>query len=126
MTQHTVAQSLAAERARTLERLAGVERELAAVIESSGQAGTDDEHDPEGATVAFERQHLAALEAGADPAVVTTWMNEIQAMHAPAEARLPRGEHGHDPDLMRRRERACQTPALASVRSIDVEVDEPP
>jgi hypothetical protein len=24
-------------------------------------AGTDDEHDPEGATIAFERQHLAAL-----------------------------------------------------------------
>jgi RNA polymerase-binding transcription factor DksA len=24
-------------------------------------SGTDDEHDPEGATVAFERQHVAAL-----------------------------------------------------------------
>ena len=33
----------------------------AAIIESSGPAGTDDEHDPEGATIAFERQHLAAL-----------------------------------------------------------------
>jgi len=61
MDQKAVAQLLAAERVSVLERLAGLERELAAIIESSGSAGTDDEHDPEGATVAFERQHLAAL-----------------------------------------------------------------
>ena len=52
---------LAAERADTLDRLAGLEREFHGIIESSGSAGTDDEHDPEGATIAFERQHLAAL-----------------------------------------------------------------
>jgi RNA polymerase-binding transcription factor len=61
MEQKAVTQLLAAERASVRERLAGLERELAAIIESSGSAGTDDEHDPEGATVAFERQHLAAL-----------------------------------------------------------------
>ena len=61
MNQQAVAELLAAERVSVLERLAGLERELAAIIESSGSAGTDDEHDPEGATVAFERQHLAAL-----------------------------------------------------------------
>jgi len=61
VSQQTVAPLLAAERANVLERLAGLERELTAIIESSGSAGTDDEHDPEGATVAFERQHLAAL-----------------------------------------------------------------
>ena len=32
---------------------------------SEGSAGGDDEHDPEGATVAFERQHVAALAAQA-------------------------------------------------------------
>jgi RNA polymerase-binding transcription factor len=52
---------LAAERADTLQRLHGLEREFAGIIESSGPAGTDDEHDPEGATIAFERQHAAAL-----------------------------------------------------------------
>ena len=61
MNEQAVAELLAAERVSVLERLAGLERELAAIIESSGSAGTDDEHDPEGATVAFERQHLAAL-----------------------------------------------------------------
>ncbi len=52
---------LAAERAATLERLSGLEREFRGIVESSGSAGTDDEHDPEGATIAFERQHVAAL-----------------------------------------------------------------
>ena len=52
---------LAAERASTLERLSGLEREFRGIIESSDSAATDDEHDPEGATIAFERQHLAAL-----------------------------------------------------------------
>ena len=52
---------LAAERAATLDRLSGLEREFRGIVESSGSAGTDDEHDPEGATIAFERQHVAAL-----------------------------------------------------------------
>ncbi len=40
--------------------MARLERELAGVIDSAS-CGADDEHDPEGATLAFERQHLAAL-----------------------------------------------------------------
>jgi len=59
-----MAQVLAAERAAALELLAGIERELSAIIDS-GSAGADDEHDPEGATLAFERQHAAALLDGA-------------------------------------------------------------
>ena len=31
------------------------------LAEAASSAGTDDEHDPEGATLAFERQHAAAL-----------------------------------------------------------------
>ena len=52
---------LLAERARARERVAALEREFAALAEAAGAAGTDDEHDPEGATLAFERQHAAAL-----------------------------------------------------------------
>jgi len=52
---------LTAGRAGTLERLGALERELRGIIESSGSAGTDDEHDPEGATIAYERQYVAAL-----------------------------------------------------------------
>ena len=51
------------DRDETLGRIAELEREFAAVVTSAreGSAGGDDEHDPEGATVAFERQHVAAL-----------------------------------------------------------------
>ena len=58
---------LAADRDQTLDRLAELERDFAAIVTSAseGSAGGDDEHDPEGATVAFERQHIAALAAQA-------------------------------------------------------------
>ena len=52
---------LDAERASTLKRLAGLEREFGGIVESASSANADDEHDPEGATIAFERQHVAAL-----------------------------------------------------------------
>ena len=51
------------DREQTLGQIADLEREFAAIVASAadGSAGSDDEHDPEGATVAFERQHVAAL-----------------------------------------------------------------
>lgn len=52
---------LAAERASTEARLAALERDFDGIVESSALAATDDEHDPEGGTTAFERQHVAAL-----------------------------------------------------------------
>jgi RNA polymerase-binding transcription factor DksA len=54
---------LDADRDQTLDRIAELEREFAGIVASAseGSAGGDDEHDPEGATVAFERQHIAAL-----------------------------------------------------------------
>jgi DnaK suppressor protein len=52
---------LLAERAGSLRRVAALEREFAALAEAASAGGTDDEHDPEGATLAFERQHAAAL-----------------------------------------------------------------
>jgi RNA polymerase-binding protein DksA len=41
--------------------MAALEREFADLAAAAAAAGTDDEHDPEGATLAFERQHAAAL-----------------------------------------------------------------
>jgi DnaK suppressor protein len=62
VAQHeTARQLLAAEYSAARERLTQLEREFAGIVEASGVAGTDDEHDPEGATTAFERQHVAAL-----------------------------------------------------------------
>ncbi|HEX9064828.1 MAG TPA: TraR/DksA C4-type zinc finger protein [Streptosporangiaceae bacterium] len=52
---------LAGDRGETMARLAALERDFAGLVESASQANADDEHDPEGATLAYERQHLAAL-----------------------------------------------------------------
>jgi RNA polymerase-binding protein DksA len=55
-------EALTLARADAVALIVGLERELAGIIEAAGAAsGGDDEHDPEGATVAFERQHVAAL-----------------------------------------------------------------
>jgi DnaK suppressor protein len=83
--QERARERLAAERADALARLNGLERELAGIIESSGAAGTDDEHDPEGATLAFERQHTAALLEAA--------REQLTAIDA-ALARLEAGRYG--------------------------------
>lgn len=58
---------LNSDRDQTLAQIAQLERDFAAIAQSTsdGSAGGDDEHDPEGATVAFERQHIAALLAQA-------------------------------------------------------------
>jgi DnaK suppressor protein len=52
--------ALSAEREQVLARLAGLERDLAGSIEAAQAANADDEHDPEGATIAYERQQVAA------------------------------------------------------------------
>lgn len=52
---------LAAERERTDARVAALERDLDDIVESSTSVSADDEHDPEGATLAFERAQVAAL-----------------------------------------------------------------
>jgi DnaK suppressor protein len=54
-------ESLTADRAATTQGLAALEREFSGIVEASGQANADDEHDPEGATIAYERQHVASL-----------------------------------------------------------------
>jgi RNA polymerase-binding transcription factor DksA len=61
------------DRERALQRIAELDREFAAIVTSAseGSAGGDDEHDPEGATVAYERQHIAALLAQAREQLAT-------------------------------------------------------
>lgn len=53
------------ERARTLQRLAGLTSDHESVVAASKDTNADDEHDPEGATIAFERSQIAALAAQA-------------------------------------------------------------
>lgn len=51
---------LAEEHDRALVRLAGLERDLSALMDAT-EASPDDEHDPEGATIGFERAQVTAL-----------------------------------------------------------------
>lgn len=71
-------------RAQALARLAGTGAERAAVVEAARESVTDDEHDPEGATIAYERRLLEVLGAEAAERLVAVDR---------ALARVGRGEH---------------------------------
>lgn len=79
------ARLLAEARAAATRRIAALTGQVEDVVAASDGSNADDEHDPEGATIAFERSQLGALlrEARAQLA-------EVEA----AEDRLERGDYG--------------------------------
>jgi DnaK suppressor protein len=56
-----IAARITEDRSRAEERARALERDLANIISASADAVRDDEHDPEGATIAFERAQVTAL-----------------------------------------------------------------
>ncbi len=80
-----VRERLQAERDRTLQRLRDLTDDFDAVVAASRDTNADDEHDPEGATIAFERSQVGSLvrQAGRHLA-------EVEA----AFARLDAGAYG--------------------------------
>jgi RNA polymerase-binding transcription factor len=52
---------LLAERARVTAQLETLTRDFDRIVDASLMVGNDDEHDPEGTTIAFERAQVAAL-----------------------------------------------------------------
>ncbi|MCW2842782.1 MAG: DNA-binding protein [Nocardioides sp.] len=76
---------LAAESARTRVRLAALRGDFGAMVDASRDSNADDEHDPEGATIAFERSQVDALIGQAQRQLA-----EIDA----ALARLADGSYG--------------------------------
>ncbi|GAA6525113.1 TraR/DksA C4-type zinc finger protein [Intrasporangium sp. DVR] len=76
---------LAEERQTTVDRLEGLRREFGQVVEATVDANSDDEHDPEGATIAYERSQVAALIDHAEQHLA-----EIDA----AQERLAQGIYG--------------------------------
>ena len=52
---------LESERVQTLQRLAALSDDFAGIVDASRDTNADDEHDPEGATIAFERSQVDAL-----------------------------------------------------------------
>jgi DnaK suppressor protein len=58
--------SIDAERQQALARVEALKAELEGIILDSMDANADDEHDPEGSTVAFERAKVTALKSEAE------------------------------------------------------------
>lgn len=56
-----VTSRLERQRRETVERLAGLTGTFDEIVAASRDSNADDEHDPEGATIAFERSQVAAL-----------------------------------------------------------------
>jgi len=73
------------ERRRTTERLAALRGDYRGFVEASKDSNADDEHDPEGATIAFERSQVGALVRQAEE-----HLTEIDA----ALARVEEGTYG--------------------------------
>jgi len=73
---------LAEARDDALAQVAALRAAHAEVVAAAEGANLDDEHDPEGATIAFERQQLAAL------------LLQAEARYAEAEAALVRRRDG--------------------------------
>lgn len=63
MEDGEVEQRLLAERAAAVQHLESMSADLAAVAAAARGSNLDDEHDPEGSTIGFEREQLAALRA---------------------------------------------------------------
>jgi RNA polymerase-binding transcription factor DksA len=79
-------------RRETLAQIDALVREFDEVVAASRSSNADDEHDPEGATIAFERQQVAAL------------LDQAQARLADVDAALARsaaGEYGRCTDCGR-------------------------
>lgn len=56
---------LSADRERTSVRIADLTRDVGAIVDAARLTATDDEHDPEGSTIAYERSLASALLADA-------------------------------------------------------------
>lgn len=56
---------LSSDRERTAGLIAALTRDFTSIVEVSKLAATDDEHDPEGSTIAFERSQTSAVLAAA-------------------------------------------------------------
>jgi len=65
MDRHLAAAALAAERVAIDQQRAALDADLASITAAAADSNLDDEHDPEGSTIAFEREQLAALRAQA-------------------------------------------------------------
>jgi RNA polymerase-binding transcription factor DksA len=72
---------LEADLAATATRCRELEADLTSVVDAARDVATDDEHDPEGATIAYERARITALinQADSDAAEIRLALQRIDA-----------------------------------------------
>ena len=80
-----IERTITEEKARAEARLAAAHRSFDEIVASSAISPPDDEHDPEGSTIAFEREQVAALAKQAE-----SHLAELDA----ALQRLRAGDYG--------------------------------
>jgi RNA polymerase-binding transcription factor DksA len=85
LDREAVARRLDDQRHDVESRLAAMQRDLASMFEASADSNADDEHDPEGQTIAYERSQLAAL--------ITSAEEHLASIDA-ARERLAQGSYG--------------------------------
>ncbi len=95
---------LIADRERTVRRMAALGRDVTSIVETTQLGANDDEHDPEGSTIAFERSQASALLDSA-----TVHLDDVDA----ALARIAEGVYGRceDCDRVIAHERLLAQPA---------------
>lgn len=65
LERRAIRSALVAELARADEQTASLARQFDDIVAATENSNVDDEHDPEGATIAFERAQVIALESQA-------------------------------------------------------------
>jgi RNA polymerase-binding transcription factor DksA len=63
---------LLADRVSAVRRLSALRSDFDGIVAASADSNADDEHDPEGATIAFERSQVAALARQAEEQLTET------------------------------------------------------
>lgn len=73
--------AIAVERQRTAHQIENLQQSFAGIVDAAELTSTDDEHDPEGTTVAYERAQAAALlrQAGDDLVALDAALERIDS-----------------------------------------------
>ncbi|MEI8406902.1 MULTISPECIES: TraR/DksA family transcriptional regulator [unclassified Kribbella] len=77
---------LTADRERTTDLISSLTQNVTSIVEATRLTATDDEHDPEGSTIAFERSQTTSLLAAA-----TNHLTDVDK----ALNKIANGNYGH-------------------------------
>jgi DnaK suppressor protein len=79
LERRTIRSALVAELGRAEQQVASLARQFDDIVAAAEMSNTDDEHDPEGTTIAFERAQVSALhgQAARDAAALRRTLADV-------------------------------------------------